>query len=447
MFKKILIANRGEIALRIIRACREMGILSVAVYSEADSESLHVKSADQSVCIGPAQPSESYLKIQNIISAALVTGADAIHPGYGFLSENAGFARMIEEQGITFIGPSAAAIENMGDKAVARETMIRAGVPVVPGSEGIVEDTGRALEIAEKIGYPVIVKAAAGGGGKGMRVVHSPENLIKSVQTARTEAKAAFGSSDVYMEKYLEEPRHIEFQILGDRHGNIVHLGERDCSIQRRNQKVIEESPSTALDQSLREEMGRMALMAAAAVGYHSAGTIEFLLDRNKEFYFIEMNTRIQVEHPVTEMITGIDLVKEQIAIAAGEKLSVSQQDINVTGWAIECRINAEDPARNFAPFPGVITRYIPPGGPWVRVDSAAYQGWEVPRHYDSLIGKIITWGRDRGEAIERMRRALGEFRIEGVMTTIPFHQKVLDNAFFKRGEIYTNFIQRRISE
>lgn len=446
MFKKILIANRGEIALRIIRACRELGIQSVAVYSEADRESLHVKFADQSVCIGPAQPTESYLKIPNIISAALVTGADAIHPGYGFLAENAGFARLTEEQGITFIGPSAEAIENMGDKAVARETMIRAGVPVVPGSEGIVEDTGRALEIAEKIGYPVIVKASAGGGGKGMRVVHSPENLIKSVQTARSESKAAFGCADVYIEKYLEEPRHIEFQILGDRHGNIVYLGERDCSIQRRNQKVIEEAPSTALTQSLREEMGEMALRAASAVGYHSAGTIEFLLDKNRKFYFIEMNTRIQVEHPVTEMITGIDLVKEQIAIAAGEKLSLSQQDITITGWAIECRINAEDPARNFAPFPGTITGYIPPGGPWVRVDSAAYQGWEVPRNYDSLIGKIITWGRDRGEAIERMKRALGEFRIEGVATTIPFHQKVLDNAFFKRGEIYTNFIQRRIT-
>jgi len=446
MFKKILIANRGEIALRIIRACRELGIQSVAIYSEADRESLHVKFADQSVCIGPAQPSESYLKIPNIISAALVTGADAIHPGYGFLAENAGFARLVEEQGITFIGPSAEAIENMGDKAVARETMIRAGVTVVPGSDGIVEDTGRALEIAEKIGYPVIVKASAGGGGKGMRVVHSPENLIKSVQTARSESKAAFGCSDVYMEKYLEEPRHIEFQILGDRYGNLVYLGERDCSIQRRNQKVIEEAPSTALTQSLREEMGEMALRAAATVGYHSAGTIEFLLDKNKKFYFIEMNTRIQVEHPVTEMITGIDLVKEQIAIAAGEKLSISQQDITITGWAIECRINAEDPARNFAPFPGTITEYIPPGGPWVRVDSAAYQGWEVPRNYDSLIGKIITWGRDRGEAIERMRRALGEFRIEGVATTIPFHQKVLDNAFFKRGEIYTNFIQRRIT-
>ena len=447
MFKKILIANRGEIALRIIRACRELGIQSVAIYSEADRESLHVKFADQSVCIGPAQPSESYLKIPNIISAALVTGADAIHPGYGFLAENAGFARLVEEQGITFIGPSAEAIENMGDKAVARETMIRAGVPVVPGSDGIIEDTGRALEIAEKIGYPVIVKASAGGGGKGMRVVHSPENLIKSVQTARSESKAAFGCSDVYMEKYLEEPRHIEFQILGDRYGNLVYLGERDCSIQRRNQKVIEEAPSTALTQSLREEMGEMALRAAATVGYHSAGTIEFLLDKNKNFYFIEMNTRIQVEHPVTEMITGIDLVKEQIAIAAGEKLSISQQDITITGWAIECRINAEDPARNFAPFPGTITEYIPPGGPWVRMDSAAYQGWEVPRNYDSLIGKIITWGRDRGEAIERMRRALGEFRIEGVATTIPFHQKVLDNAFFKRGEVYTNFIQRRIAD
>jgi acetyl-CoA carboxylase biotin carboxylase subunit len=335
----------------------------------------------------------------------------------------------------------------MGDKAVARETMINAGVPVVPGSDGVIKDAENALATAKQIGYPVIVKAAAGGGGKGMRIVHGPEELVKSLQTAKTEAKAAFGSSDVYIEKYLEEPRHIEFQILGDKYGNTVHLGERDCSIQRRHQKVIEEAPSTALSAELRKKMGEVAVRAAGAVNYHTVGTIEFLLDKNKDFYFIEMNTRIQVEHPVTEMITGIDLIKEQIKAAAGEKITVSQEDISINGWAVECRINAEDPSKNFVPFPGTITKYIPPGGPWVRIDSAAYQGWTVPRNYDSLIGKIITWGRDRNEAIDRMKRALSEFHIEGVVTTIPFHLKVLDNAFFRRGEIYTNFIQRRISD
>ncbi|MFZ5644058.1 MAG: acetyl-CoA carboxylase biotin carboxylase subunit [Bacillota bacterium] len=447
MFKKILVANRGEIALRIIRACREMGISSVAVYSEADRDALHVKAADQAVCIGPPPPAESYLKMQNIISAAVITGADAIHPGYGFLAENAGFARMIEEQGITFIGPSPDAIDKMGDKAVARVTMINSGVPVVPGSEGIIKDIDTALETAKKIGYPVIVKAAAGGGGKGMRIVHGPEDLAKSLQTAQTEAKAAFGSADVYIEKYLEEPRHIEFQILGDKYGNIVYLGERDCSIQRRNQKIIEEAPSTALSAELRRKMGEVAVRSARAVSYHTVGTIEFLLDKNRDFYFIEMNTRIQVEHPITEMITGIDLVKEQIRVAAGEKITFSQEDIIINGWAIECRINAEDPSKNFVPFPGTITKYIPPGGPWVRIDSAAYQGWAVPRNYDSLIGKVITWGKDRNEAIDRMKRALSEFHIEGVVTTIPFHLKVLDNAFFRRGEVYTNFIQRRMPE
>lgn len=447
MFKKILIANRGEIALRIIRACREMGIRSVAVYSEADRDSLHVMAADKAVCIGPESPSGSYLNIQNIISAAIISGADAIHPGYGFLSEKADFARSVEEQGITFIGPHPAAIEKMGDKSTARDTVVKAGVPVVPGSDGVIDDMDTALRTAEEIGYPVLVKASAGGGGRGMRVAHGPEDLVKAVATARTESGAAFGSSDVYIEKYLEEPRHIEFQLLGDRFGNIVHLGERDCSIQRRNQKLIEESPSTALDEELRLSMGEAAVRAARSVDYFSAGTVEFLLDRNKRFYFIEMNTRIQVEHPVTEMVTGVDLIKEQIKIAAGERLSLSQDQLKAVGWSIECRINAEDPSRNFTPFPGKISRYIPPGGPWVRLDSVAYQGWNVPKSYDSMLGKLVTWGRDRDEAIARMSRALSEFVIEGVPTTIPFHLKVLENAFFRRGEIYTNFIQRRILE
>ncbi|SHF58208.1 acetyl-CoA carboxylase, biotin carboxylase subunit [Desulfofundulus australicus DSM 11792] len=445
MFKKILIANRGEIALRIIRACREMGIKTVLVYSEADRDSLPVRMADEAYCIGPAPASRSYLNITNIISTAMVSGADAIHPGYGFLAENAGFAEICESCGLTFIGPPASAMEKMGAKAVARETVLKAGVPVVPGSPGVLRDVQEALEVAEKIGYPVLVKASAGGGGRGMRVAHGPEDLIQAVQMAQAEAQAAFGNPQVYVEKYVEEPRHIEFQILGDRYGHMVHLGERDCSIQRRNQKMIEESPSTALTPELRQKMGEMAIKAAQAVGYYSAGTVEFLLDKHQNFYFIEMNTRIQVEHPVTEMVTGIDLIKEQIRLAAGEPLGYNQEDIQIRGWAIECRINAEDPARNFAPSPGVITAYLPPGGPGIRLDSAAYPGWKVPPHYDSLIAKLVAWGQDREEAIARMQRALGEFVIEGIKTTIPFHQRVLHNAFFRRGEIYTNFIQRRI--
>ncbi|MBE3584695.1 MAG: acetyl-CoA carboxylase biotin carboxylase subunit [Thermoanaerobacter sp.] len=445
MFKKILIANRGEIALRIIRACREMGIKTVLVYSEADRDSLPVRVADEAYCIGPAPASRSYLNITNIISTAMVSGADAIHPGYGFLAENAGFAEICESCGLTFIGPPASAMEKMGAKAVARETVLKAGVPVVPGSPGVLRDVQEALEVAEKIGYPVLVKASAGGGGRGMRVAHGPEDLIQAVQMAQAEAQAAFGNPQVYVEKYVEEPRHIEFQILGDRYGHMVHLGERDCSIQRRNQKMIEESPSTALTPELRQKMGEMAIKAAQAVGYYSAGTVEFLLDKHQNFYFIEMNTRIQVEHPVTEMVTGIDLIKEQIRLAAGEPLGYNQEDIQIRGWAIECRINAEDPARNFAPSPGVITAYLPPGGPGIRLDSAAYPGWKVPPHYDSLIAKLVAWGQDREEAIARMQRALGEFVIEGIKTTIPFHQRVLHNAFFRRGEIYTNFIQRRI--
>lgn len=447
MFKKILIANRGEIALRIIRACREMNIKTVAVYSEADRDSMHVRLADESFCIGPPPSLKSYLNITNIISAATISGADAIHPGYGFLSENSNFTEICESCGITFIGPPVTAMEKMGAKAAAREAMIKAGVPVVPGSEGVINGMDEALTIAEEIGYPVLVKASAGGGGRGMRVAHSREELIKSVQTAQTEAQAAFGNAEVYLEKYVEEPRHIEFQILADKYGNMVYLGERDCSIQRRNQKMIEESPSSALTPALRHQMGEMALRAAQAVQYYSAGTVEFLLDKNNNFYFIEMNTRIQVEHPVTEMVTGIDLIKEQIRLAAGERLGYGQEDVIIRGWALECRINAEDPRRNFAPCPGNINIYIPPGGPGVRVDSAAYQGWKVPPNYDSMIGKLIVWGKDREEAINRMQRALSEFIIEGIPTTISFHQKVLNNAFFRRGEIYTNFIQRRILE
>jgi acetyl-CoA carboxylase biotin carboxylase subunit len=443
MFKKILIANRGEIAVRIIRACREMGIGTVAVYSEADRDSLHVWWADEAFCIGPAPAAKSYLNFTNILSAAMISGAEAIHPGYGFLAENADFAEVCAKCSITFIGPSAKAIQQMGDKAFARETMIGAGVPVVPGSEGVILDINAALATAEKIGYPVIVKASAGGGGRGMRVVQNHSDLKNALSTARSEAKAAFGSDEMYMEKYLEEPRHIEFQILGDMHGNIIHLGERDCSIQRRNQKVIEEAPSTALSPEMREKMGAMALRAARAADYYSAGTVEFLFDKNQNF--MEMNTRIQVEHPVTELVTGIDLIKEQIRVAAGEKMDLKQEDIVIKGHAIECRINAEDPEHGFRPCSGKIDTYITPGGPGVRVDSVVYAGYTIPSYYDSLIGKLVVWGRDREEAVARMQRSLQEFVIKGVPTTIPFHQQVLGNAFFQRGEIYTNFIQRRI--
>ncbi len=445
MIKKLLIANRGEIAVRIIRACREMGIATVAVYSEPDRDSLHVLWADQAFCIGPAPSAKSYLNITNIISAAIISGADAIHPGYGFLAENADFSEVCAKCGIIFIGPPAQAIQRMGDKALARETMIGAGIPVVPGSDGVIRDMDKAVETAEKIGYPVIVKASAGGGGRGMRIVQCPEELKNAVNTAKSEAQAAFGNDEMYMEKYLEEPRHIEFQILGDMHGSIVHLGERDCSIQRRNQKMIEEAPSTALTTEIRTEMGNTALRAARAVNYHSTGTVEFLFDKNQNFYFMEMNTRIQVEHPVTELVTGVDLIKEQIRVAAGEKLGFKQEDVLIRGHAVECRINSEDPNNNFRPCSGKINTYIPPGGPGIRVDSAVYAGYTIPPYYDSLIGKLIVWGRDRGEAIARMQRSLQEFVIKGIPTTVPFHQKVLRNSFFQRGEIYTNFIQRRI--
>ncbi|MDD4237837.1 MAG: acetyl-CoA carboxylase biotin carboxylase subunit [Desulfotomaculaceae bacterium] len=445
MFKKILIANRGEIALRILRACREMNISTVAVFSEADHESLHVLWADESYCIGPAASAKSYLNATNIISAAVVSGADAIHPGYGFLSENPDFAEACASCGINFIGPSSRAIQQLGSKALARDTMVKVGVPVIPGSEGALKDNAQALGLAQRIGYPVIIKASAGGGGRGMRVVQCEEELEEAINMAKTESLAAFGNDEIYMEKYVEEPRHIEFQILGDKHGNLIHLGERDCSIQRRNQKMIEEAPSVALSPKLREEMGQMAVRAARAVGYYSAGTVEFLLDKNFDYYFMEMNTRIQVEHPVTEMVNGIDLIKEQIRIAAGEKLEMSQEQVSIQGHAIECRINAEDPSKNFMPNSGKIASYLVPGGPGVRVDSAVYSGYSIPPFYDSMVGKLIVWGKDRDEAIARMQRALQEFVIQGINTTIPFHQRVFRNAFFRRGEIYTNFIQRRI--
>lgn len=445
MFKKILIANRGEIALRVIRACRELDIETVAVFSEGDKEALHVKAADEAVCIGPVASARSYLNIPNIISAAELTGVDAIHPGYGFLSENARFSEICESCHIAFIGPSAKVIETMGDKAMARKTMIAGGVPVVPGSKDIITDEKTAAKVAEEIGYPVLIKASAGGGGKGMRVAQNAKELHKSIQAAQNEAQASFGNAEVYLEKYVEEPRHIEIQILGDNYGNVVHLGERDCSLQRRHQKLLEESPSSAITPELREKMGAVAVQAAKSANYSNAGTIEFLLDRHGNFYFIEMNTRIQVEHPVTEMVTGLDLVKEQIRLAAGEPLGYTQQDIQMRGWAIECRINAEDPDKNFMPSPGTISIYHAPGGPGVRVDSAVYQGYTVSPYYDSMLGKLIVWGATRQEAITRMKRALEEYVIEGIQTTIPFHLKVLDNAFYQRGEVYTNFIQRRI--
>lgn len=445
MFRKVLVANRGEIAVRIIRALREMNIPSVAIYSEADKDSLHRKIADEAYCVGPASTSQSYLNIPSIMSVAEVSGADAIHPGYGFLAENAYFAEICESSGVKFIGPSSDIIALMGDKAKARETMIQAGVPVVPGVEHDPDNMEKTLEEAERLGYPLIIKAAAGGGGKGMRIVHNPRELERAIETARSEAKAAFGNEDVYLEKYLEEPRHIEFQILADEHGNIIHLGERDCSIQRRHQKILEEAPSPALTDDLRKIMGDTAIKVARTVNYINAGTVEFLVDNQKNFYFIEMNTRIQVEHPITEMITGIDLVKEQIRIAAGEKLRLKQEDVKFNGVALECRINAEDPERKFMPSPGKIENFILPGGPGVRIDSGVYQGYLIPPYYDSMLAKLIVWEEDREKALLRMERALAEFIIKGVKTTIPFHLKILNNAYFRRGDYNTNFINRRL--
>jgi acetyl-CoA carboxylase biotin carboxylase subunit len=447
LFSKILIANRGEIALRIIRACRELGISTVAVYSTADKDSLHVRMADEKVCIGNPPAQQSYLNIPNILAAAKTKGADAIHPGYGFMAENAYFAELCETNDIKFIGPDSHVIQTMGDKIRAKECVEKAGVPLVPGSNGAIENFQEAAALAEQIGYPVLIKASAGGGGRGMRLAHSATDLKDAIQTAKAEAGAAFGNNEVYMEKYIEEPRHIEIQILADEYGNVIHLGERDCSIQRRNQKLLEESPSTLVDDELRERMGQVAVQAAKSVGYSSAGTIEFLVDKNKDFYFMEMNTRVQVEHAVTEMVTGVDIVKEQIKIAAGQKLSYAQEDIKMNGWAIECRINAEDPYHDFRPSPGRVGQYLIPGGPGVRVDSCVYSDYLIPPYYDSMVAKLIVWGKDRPEAIDRMKRALDEFVVENITTTIPFHRKVLDNAFFRKGEIYTNFIQRRMND
>ncbi|OUM84812.1 MAG: acetyl-CoA carboxylase biotin carboxylase subunit [Bacillus thermozeamaize] len=441
MFRKVLIANRGEIAVRIIRACRELGIQTVAVFSEADKEALHVRLADEAYCIGPAMARDSYLNFTNLMSVATLTGADAIHPGYGFLAENADFADICAACGITFIGPKPDAITKMGAKAVAKETMKAAGVPVLPGTDGVIQDLQEALDVAEEIGYPVIIKATAGGGGRGMRIARDPEELKKGVQTARMEAETAFGNPGVYIEKFLESPRHIEIQIMADQHGNVVYLGERDCSIQRRHQKLIEEAPSPAMTPELRKAMGEAAVKAAQAVDYVGAGTVEFLY-QDGHFYFMEMNTRIQVEHPVTEWITGVDLVKEQILVAQGEPLSFSQEEVALEGWAIECRINAEDPGQNFRPSPGVIREYLPPGGIGVRVDSAVFPGYRIPPYYDSMIAKVITWGRTREEAIARMRRALEEFVIEGVETTIPFHLQVLNHPKFLAGDINTKFLE-----
>ncbi|MDQ1005369.1 acetyl-CoA carboxylase biotin carboxylase subunit [Neobacillus niacini] len=442
MFKKVLIANRGEIAVRVIRACKEMGIQTVAVFSEADKEALHVKLADESFCIGPTASKDSYLNMTNIMSVALVSNVDAIHPGYGFLAENADFAEFCARKDVTFIGPDAEAINKMGAKAVARETMKRAGVPTVPGTEGLVDDIEEAVKVAKTIGYPVIVKATAGGGGKGMRVANDEDELRKAIRQAQKEAETAFGNPGVYLEKYLEEPRHVEIQIMGDQYGNVVYLGERDCSIQRRHQKLVEEAPSPALDQELREKMGEAAVAAAKAVNYHGAGTVEFLLDKHGQYYFMEMNTRIQVEHPVTEMVTGFDLIKEQISVAAGNPLSFEQRDVQINGWSIECRINAENPAKNFMPSPGKVEVYLPPGGYGVRVDSAVYPGYQISPFYDSMVAKIIVWGKDRDEAIQRMKRALEEFVISGIKTTIPFHLQLLEHEAFVKGDFNTKFLE-----
>lgn len=442
MFKKILIANRGEIAVRIIRAARELGIQTVAVYSEADRDSLHVALVDEAVCIGPATSADSYLKIPSILAAAQITGAEAIHPGYGFLAENASFAKICAQNDIVFIGPKPELISMMGDKATARETAIKNKVPITKGSDGIVPDVEEAKEVAKWITYPVMIKATAGGGGKGMRIAHDEKELVENFIAAQNEAKAAFGNPDVYIEKYVEEPRHVEIQVIGDKFGNVVHLGERDCSIQRRHQKLIEEAPSAGIDSKTRDKMGKFAAKLAKGIGYDSVGTLEFLVDKNMNFYFMEMNTRIQVEHTISEEITGVDLIKEQIRVAAGLKLSFTQKDIDIAGHAIECRINAEDSENGFLPSSGTLEKYIPAGGIGVRVDSHSYQGYEIPPYYDSMIAKLIVKGKNREEAIERMKRALQEFKVEGVDTTIPFHLKVLDNTAFKKGTIYTNFIE-----
>jgi len=443
VFNKVLVDNRGEIAVRIIRALKELKIDTVAVYSEVDRESLHTKMADEAYCIGPYKAMESYLNIPSIMSVAEITEVDAIHPGYGFLAENAHFAEVCETTGIKFIGPTSESIKLMGNKARAKEIMSKSGVSVMPGTEDSLDNIEEAVKIAAQIGYPVIIKASAGGGGKGMRIVKGPETLEKSIQMARSEARAAFEDEAVYMEKYIESPRHVEFQIMADEYGNIVHMGERDCSIQRRYQKVVEESPSPALTSELRAEMGEMAVKAAEAVNYTGAGTVEFLLDENNNYYFIEMNTRIQVEHTVTELVTGIDLVKEQIRVASGEQLGYTQDDININGVAIECRINAEDYNNNFMPSPGRIDKYIIPGGPGVRIDSGVYPGYYITPYYDSMVAKLVVWAPDRKNALNRMERALEEFVIAGVVTTIPFHLKIMSNPYFRNGKFDTHFIEK----
>ena len=447
MFSKILIANRGEIALRIIRACKELGIRTVAVYSQADKNSLHVRFADEAICIGPAKSASSYLNIPAIISAAEIADVEAIHPGYGFLAENSHFAEICESCQITFIGPTPENIKLMGDKMAARTTMQKAGLPIVPGSLTEIKNKEEALKIAKKIGYPVIIKAVAGGGGKGMRVCHNDITLISSIMVAQQEAEANFGNANVYIEKYIEKPRHVEIQILADEHGHIVYLGERDCSIQRRHQKLLEESPSPGIDSKLRKRLGETAVKGVRSANYVNAGTIEFLLDQNNNFYFMEMNTRIQVEHPVTEMVTGIDLIKEQIRIAAGQKLRFQQDDIKINGAAIECRINAEDFENNFMPCPGKIETLILPGGPGIRVDTHIYPGYEISPYYDSLVAKLIAYGNNRQEAVKIMQRALSEFVIAPIKTTISFHAKLLENPLFIKGEFSTHFVQEMFKE
>lgn len=442
--KRVLIANRGEIALRVIRACRELGLETVAVYARGDESLPHVLLADQAYCIGPAPAQQSYLNVQNLLTVAMGTEADAIHPGYGFLAENAGFAQLCGTCGLTFIGPPPQAIEAMGNKDRARQMMAAAGVPIVPGT-GILEDAAEAEKLAAEIGYPVLLKAAAGGGGKGMRLVEEPGKLAQALEMARGEAEAAFSDASVYMEKYILRPRHVEIQVLADNHGNVIHLGERDCSVQRRHQKLIEEAPCPVLTRETRVKMGEAAIRAAKAVNYSGAGTVEFLLDAGGKFYFMEMNTRIQVEHPITEMITGIDLVKAQLLVASDEQLDISQKDVEFRGWAIECRINAEDPDRDFLPAPGLITHWQPAGGPWVRIDGIAREGWRVPPHYDSMIAKLIVWGQDRTEAIHRMERALAETKVEGIPTTIPMHLRILANPEFRSGDYDTGLLGRML--
>lgn len=443
MFQKILVANRGEIAVRIIRACREMGIKTVAVYSEADEDALHMQLADEAVCVGPAKATDSYLNMHNILSAAVITGAQAIHPGFGFLSENSTFAAMCEEVNLTFIGPDKETIDQLGNKANAREIMRQANVPIVPGSEGFLETEEEVIQVASEIGYPVIVKAVAGGGGKGMRIVQSEEELIRAFNSAKQEAQAAFGDGRMYMEKIIAPAKHIEIQLLGDHYGNVIHLGERDCSLQRNHQKILEEAPSSILTEAQQSEIGEAAVRAAKSVGYKNAGTVEFLLDEEGKFYFMEMNTRIQVEHPVTEMVTAVDIVQEQIRIAAGEKLSLTQEEVQLKGHAIECRINAENPSFNFAPSPGTINYLnLPSGGVGLRVDSALFAGGEIPPHYDAMVAKVITHGRDRSEAVAKMKRALGEMVIEGIQTNQRFQLDLLEDDRFLKGEYHTKFLE-----